>query len=96
MAASTPIDNEAKSAKEENQHASKMKYISLAVLTLHQAIVGLCMRYAAIRTSREDRFFSSTGKGLKNNTSMVDDSVSSLIYFCLLFYPDSGSNGRSG
>lgn len=44
----------------ENQ--STLKYVSLIILTLQNAILGLSMRYAATRTAKEDQFFSSTGE----------------------------------
>lgn len=47
----------------ENQNT--LKYVSLIILILQNAILGLSMRYAATRTSKEDQFFSSTGKELE-------------------------------
>lgn len=44
------------------ENKNTLKYVSLITLTLQNAILGLSMRYAATRTSKEDRFFSSTGK----------------------------------
>lgn len=50
----------AESTPKENQHT--LKYVSLITLTLQNAILGLSMRYAATRTTKEERFFSSTGE----------------------------------
>lgn len=44
------------------ENENTLKYLSLITLTLQNAILGISMRYANTRTSKEDRFFSSTGK----------------------------------
>lgn len=43
------------------EYHNALKYVSLITLMLQNAINGLSMRYAATRTSKENRFFSSTG-----------------------------------
>lgn len=52
-------------APKENKDT--LKYVSLITLTLQNAILGLSMRYAAVRRPKDERFFSSTGKSREFN-----------------------------
>lgn len=44
------------------ENKNTLKYVSLITLTLQNAVLGLSMRYGRTRHSKDELFFSSTGK----------------------------------
>lgn len=61
-AASSSIHRTLSAMAVPTENKNTLKYVSLITLTLQNAILGLSMKYANTRVSKEDRFFSSTGK----------------------------------